>query len=452
MPTPRLTPEKVRDTFDRVRAAGGVISRAEVPEGLTRAGFRARWLAAAQVDPDGAADALRQGRENAFAARRAKLRASLAARGYTGLMPGMEAVEVTDRLTADGEVAGYTVRQKPETADGLATPGEPLPGFVMKRLSTLVGRENEKIAEWQIQEPTKAHQWAEVQRIIDQRMRGLPTRPPRRKAPHVGESDLLSQVTLADAHVGALGWPPETGAPAWDLKIARETLLAGGTFLIENLPLSRELLLLVLGDYKDSDGYLPVTPTSKHQLDVDGRFPKIADTGVAIIEELCLRALARFERVRLVFLPGNHDPLSTFWMRMLFTRIFATEPRLEVEQSLRNSWVHCFGRTMIAASHGDKIQMSRLPHVIACDYPQAWGATTHRYGHAGHLRHEKEFRTQGLEADGMLVYQHPTLASRNVWAASLGLSAARQLVGHSYRAAGGLAGKLYYHPDMRRAA
>lgn len=364
-------------------------------------------------------------------------------------VPGLDVREITERLDADGKLEGRTIRQGAPLGD--IDPGAPLPGFAYKRVSTLANGAGETVLEWKIQSPEQADLWRDAEERIQRLVDRVPPVAPSATPAVVGSPRLLSQITIADGHVGALGWKPETGAPNWDLNVARATMLAGAMFLIDTLPLAEELLISVLGDYQDTDGFLPLTPASKHLLDVDGRFPKIADVSEQILEAVVTHALRRFSRVRIVFSPGNHDPLSIFWLRKLFTRIFQNEPRVVVEQSLRNTVAIEFGKTLIVLSHGDKIKMSRLPHVIACDFPEQWGRTTHRYGHTGHLHHEHEVRTVGKERDGMLVYQHPTISSRNVWAAEQGLSAARQLVGHCYRFDGGLAGKLYFHPDMMEA-
>lgn len=374
----------------------------------------------------------------------------LKARGITPIN-GMDVRRVSTQHDKRGRVKQTSVVQTPVNGD--VDPGEPLPGFAYKRISTLSDGQGERLIEWKIQSPEIAGLWQQIEETLERRIeRAVSPVSPRPMPAIVGPSQLLSQATIADGHVGALGWRPETGAANWDLKQAHHNLLGGTCFLIDNLPLSQELLLAVIGDYADTDGFLPLTPASKHLLDVDGRFPKIADTAIEIIEAAVAHALLRFAIVRIVFQPGNHDPLTTFWLRRLFARIYKDEPRVIVDQSLRNIWVMEFGKTLVVLTHGDKIPMARLPHVVACDFPEEWGRTTQRFGHTGHLHHEHEIKTVGKERDGMTIYQHPTVSSRNMWAAEKGLSAARQLVGHSYRAEGGLAGKLYFHPDMLSAA
>lgn len=63
--------------------------------------------------------------------------------------------------------------------------------------------------------------------------------------------------------------------------------------------------------------------------------------------------------------------------------------------------------------------------------------------------HHKHFVVHsGKEARGMMVYQHPTVAARNAWAAEKGLSAARELIGHSYHSAGAMLSTLHFNPEL----
>jgi hypothetical protein len=288
----------------------------------------------------------------------------------------------------------------------------------------------------------------EIEDAIDRRIEQVKPLDPRPLPAAIGPENILNQVTIADGHVGALAWNKETGSGDWDLNIARDSLLAGSYWLMDNLPPAGELLLAILGDFTDTDGYAPLTPASKNLLDVDGRYPKIADVGAEVIESSVLHGLKRYGRVRLVIKPGNHDPLSAWWMRKLFTRIFENEPRVIVEQSIRPYWAMLFGRTMIATHHGDKAKMGELPSIFAADFAEMWGKSVYRICHTGHYHHKHFVVHSGNEERGMMVYQHPTLAARNAWAADKGLAAGRELLGHSYHANGAMAQTLHFSPEM----
>jgi hypothetical protein len=319
------------------------------------------------------------------------------------------------------------------------------PGYLMGKVT--VQRANGVVERtWERQSPDERS--SEIDAALDRRIEQITPLEPRDLPDILGPANILNQVTIADGHVGALAWGKETGSEPWDLNIARDTLLTGACWLMDNLPAAEELLLVILGDFTDTDGYAPLTPASKNLLDVDGRYPKIADVGSEVIENAVLHGLRRYKRVRLVIKPGNHDPLSAWWMRKLFTRIFENEPRVIVEQSIRPYWAMLFGKTMISTHHGDKARLGELPGIFAADFAQMWGQATYRVCHTGHMHFKHFIVHSGVEERGMMVYQHPTLAARNAWAADKGLSAARELLGHSYHANGAMAQTLHFSPEM----
>lgn len=324
------------------------------------------------------------------------------------------------------------------------------PGYLMGKVTVQRNANGEVERTWERQSPDTNE--ALILEAIDRRIEGIEPLEPRLLPDVLGPANILNQVTIADGHVGALAWDKETGSGDWDLEIARNTLLTGACWLMDNLPAARELLLVVLGDFMDTDGYLPLTPASKHLLDVDGRYPKIADVGADVIEAAVLHGLKRYETVRLVIKPGNHDPLSAWWMRKLFTRVFEREPRVTVEQTIRPYWAMLFGKTMISTHHGDKASLNELPAIFAADFAEMWGKATYRICHTGHMHHKHFIVHSGLEKRGMMIYQHPTAAARNAWAADKGLAAAREILGHSYIANGAMAQTLHFSPEMLRAA
>lgn len=364
------------------------------------------------------------------------------------VVPSMEVTHVTDQRDAEGKLTAFSVKQRPAVEHDPLDPDNPLPGFVYKRISTNRRGDGTLSQEWRIQSPEAAAKWQAVAEVLDKRLERLPPRAPEPAGNYPAASELLNQLTIADGHVGAMAWGVETGGANWDLKLAHSTILGGAMWLIDNLPAADTFLLKVLGDYTDTDGYVPATPASKHILDVDGRFPRIIDVAEDIIEQIVLYALKKHPKVLLVILPGNHDPLSSMWMRKLYTRIFANEPRVEVDQSIRNVWCLKFGKTLIGATHGDKISLPDMPSVFATDFAPLWGETVYRYCHSGHLHHKHLVLHVGKQLKGMMVIQHPTISARNAWAAERPFPEARELVGHSYHKNTGMRSALHFVPEM----
>lgn len=374
-------------------------------------------------------------------------KAELADRGVSPVT-GMEVTRLSETYDAAGDIKSFSVGHTPTAEPIAAQQGETLPGFAFKRISTNYSADGRVLQQWEIQSPEEAQKWREVERVLNKRIEQITPIEPTPCAILHSAPDLMNQMTIADGHVGAMAWGVETGSDNWDLKLSHSTILAGGTWLLDNLPDADEVIIQVLGDFTDTDGYLPATPTSKHILDVDGRFPRIVDVASDIIERLVIHALTRHKKVHLVIMPGNHDPLTAMWMRKMFARIFQNEPRVIVDESIRNVWCMEFGVNMIAAHHGDKIPMPQLPAVFSNDFAPMWGRTTFRYCHTGHLHHKHMVKHVGKQHTGMMVYQHPTISARNAWAAERGYPEARELLGHSYHIRCGMRTTLHFTPEM----
>lgn len=261
-------------------------------------------------------------------------------------------------------------------------------------------------------------------------------------APASTVAHLATVYTLTDSHVGMLAWGRETGAD-WDLYIAEKTLTGCFQQMVASSPAARVGIVNQLGDFLHSDGLLPVTPTSGHVLDQDGRYTKLVETAVRILRRVVSMALEKHERVVVLMAEGNHDMASSVWLRVMFKALYENDPRVEVIDSPLPYYVHQHGKTMLAFHHGHLHKNGNLPLLFAAQFPDVWGKTTKRYAHTGHRHHTEE-----KEHSGMLVVQHPTLAARDAYAARGGWIAERQVRAITYHEEHGEVARVTVTPEM----
>lgn len=254
--------------------------------------------------------------------------------------------------------------------------------------------------------------------------------------------ELLNLYTLTDSHVGALAWHKEGGAD-WDLKIAERTIVGCFTHMILNSPKAHTGFVCQLGDFLHSDGITPVTPTSGHVLDQDGRFTKVVQVAVHILRAAVNLALTRHERVVVLMAEGNHDISSSIWLRTMFKALYENEPRVEVLDSPLPYYVYSHGKTMLGFHHGHLKKNDQLPILFASQFPAVWGSSTKRYVHTGHRHH-----TEVKEHSGITVHQHPTLAARDAYAARGGWIAERQVTSVTYHKEFGQVAQNTVTPEM----
>lgn len=345
-----------------------------------------------------------------------------------------EAVRTVERKAA---AAGYSPQH-----DMTRTVPEP---FVVRGVSTYYNKEGKPSGQW-VKSRMDDARWREaMEAALIAMAEDLPRVEP---VPFHGVSvaHLATLYTITDAHVGMLAWGRETGSD-WDLKIAERTLVGCFDAMIRSSPPARVGIVNQLGDFLHQDGLAAVTPTSGHNLDSDGRFQKIVETAIRILRRVVAMALEKHALVVLGVFEGNHDMVSSIWLRTLFKAIFENEPRVQLLESVLPYSVYQHGETLIGFHHGHLKKPAELPLLIAAQFPREWGSTRKRYVHVGHRHHVEE-----KEHSGITVIQHPTLAARDAYAARGGWIAERQVTAITYHEKHGDVARTSVTPEMLEPA
>lgn len=314
-------------------------------------------------------------------------------------------------------------------------------GFSVRGVSTYYDKDGNKAGQWVKSSADDDRREQMLREAVAALSEEIPRARPVKGPEHVAEH-LCNVFTLTDSHVGMLAWGREAGAD-WDLKIAEQTLVGCFSQMILASPAAKVAVVAQLGDFLHQDGLSPVTPTSGHVLDSDGRFSKVVQVAVRTLRKVVDMALATHEKVVVLMAEGNHDIASSVWLRTLFAALYENEPRVEVIDSPLPYYVYRHGLTMLAWHHGHLKKNDQLPLLFAAQFPQDWGGTTKRYAHCGHRHHVEE-----KEHSGMTVIQHPTLAARDAYAARGGWIAERQVTAMTYHAQYGQVARATVVPEM----
>lgn len=325
----------------------------------------------------------------------------------------------------------------PHRAD---TPSIP-EGFAIKGTTTLYGEDGKARMQWVKTTAEQEQRDAAIREAFEVMAQDLP-RLPAVPAPKVTTDHLATVYTLTDSHVGMLAWHKEGGAD-WDLAIAERTLIGCFERMVNASPAASVGFVNQLGDFLHSDGLLPITPTSHHVLDQDGRYSKLVQTAVRILRRVIDLALTKHQKVVVLLAEGNHDMASSIWLRVMFRALYENEPRVEVIDSELPFYAWQHGRTMLAFHHGHLKKNNDLPLLFAAQFPQVWGSTVKRYAHVGHRHHVEE-----KEHSGMKVVQHATLAARDAYAARGGWISERQVQAITYHQEHGEVARNTVTPEM----
>jgi len=300
-------------------------------------------------------------------------------------------------------------------------------GYSLKGVSAFHGKDG-GVSYWV---KTDRDRQAQFKALIDAVENGLDSWKPykRVKAPTgKHDADLLTQLVITDFHLGMLAWGKETGE-SWDSNIARDVFLSAIHDMIEASPKSEVGILVQLGDFLHFDGLEAVTPSSHHILDAESRYGRLVEITMTVMPEAVKLMLEHFKKVVVVQAEGNHDLSGSVWIRKFVKHLFKDNPRVEVIDNEFPYYAYLHGETLLGYHHGHKAKKGDLPKVFSSEprFRSMWGQSTRCYIHTGHYHHEVK-----LEDAGATVEQHPTLASRDAYAARLGLVSNRGAKVHVY--------------------
>lgn len=315
------------------------------------------------------------------------------------------------------------------------------PGYAMGKVTVHRGKDGEIKNTWERQSPSEEAREAAFLAAIEGLRDDLPREPliPR---PAPADDKLLNMFTLTDSHVGMMAWHEE-GGDNWDLKIAEDTLCEAFRQMITRSPPAKTAIVNQLGDFLHFDGIEAVTPTSKHIVDVDGRFAKISRVAVRILRRVINMALETHESVHVICAEGNHDIDASNWMTIALEIAYENNPRCKIETTPLPFYSYRHGKTLLGFHHGHTKKTESLPLLFAQLFRSDWGASEHTYIHTGHRHHVSEKDSQGV-----FLVQHATLAARDAYAARFGYLAARRAAAITYHADYGEWGRAIVTPDM----
>ena len=224
------------------------------------------------------------------------------------------------------------------------------------------------------------------------------------------------ELSMTDHHFGKLGWAPEVGHD-YDLKVAEHYFENGVNRSIDRATGCdiAEIILPLGNDYYHFETRSGTTEAGT-PVDCDGRWAKVYQVGI----ESMLTAVERCRQVapvRIVWIPGNHDYVSSYWLFQVIKQAFASSKNVTVDIRPVSRKYHQFGKCLIGWCHGKDEKAARLPGLMAVEKPEDWAKSTAcREWHIGHLHQSKSLHWMGThESDGVTVRVLPSLAGTDAW-------------------------------------
>jgi len=306
------------------------------------------------------------------------------------------------------------------------------PGFVSKGKSMLIdNRTGEQVLTWYKTAQDREAQLEAMLAAIEGACEGIkPVKPIAR--PKRAEKGLATLYHFTDYHLAMYAWSGECGpGNNWSTEIARGMFAGGLQELMASSPDSEVGIFSNGGDFCHWDGWEQITPTSRHILDADTRFPVLVETALDMHLYAIDQLLRKHRRVKVIIQEGNHDMASSVWLRKAIKRMFEKNGRVEIDDTEAPFYGHLHGRQFLGFHHGHKVSNKQLPALFASDpiFRPLWGLADYCYIHVGHF-HKRELLLD--EYGGAHVERHPTLAARDAYATRHGYYSRRAVNAITY--------------------
>lgn len=122
-----------------------------------------------------------------------------------------------------------------------------------------------------------------------------------------------------------------------------------------------------------------------------------------------------FPSVVIVYVPGNHDRLSSYHLAKALQQGFKNEKNIHFDVEYSERKVHTYGNNMFCFEHGD-VNKRNTPLVYATEFPVEWGGSIYRTCYTGHFHSRKttEYVSEN-ELHGFSIKQLPSLAKTDYY-------------------------------------
>lgn len=315
--------------------------------------------------------------------------------------------------------------------------------FLVKGTSTLYDEEGKPRMQWVKTGIDGAQLEQLVNDFIEASKENVPKERPVKPPSKNISNNCINCHIITDYHFGQYSWSEETRQGDWDVNIAEERLINWFKYAIAAAPPAEGAVLCFLGDDLHQDGMENLTPASKHILDSDSRFSKVIRLWIRVRRRINAMLLAKYSWVHVIEAEGNHNPVSSIWMREWLSALYEDEPRLTVDTSVDPYYCYEWGDTSLFFHHGHKRRPTNIDDVFVAKFREVFGRTKHSYGHMGHLHH-RDVKETSL----MTIEQHRTLAESDSYSSRHGFISGQEAQVITYHKKHGEVSRLVVSPSL----
>ena len=233
------------------------------------------------------------------------------------------------------------------------------------------------------------------------------------------DSKLYNLFPIMDYHLGMYADAGETNG-AWNMEIAEETFIKMVDQMVERAPKAETAIFNENGDFMHFDSMKAVTPGHGHILDAACRYPELVPSAIKLMKYAIKRLLETHKKVHIICAEGNHNEVSSVWMRNFLESHYEEDSRVSVDVSRRKYYGFHFGKVFLGFHHGHKKGVGNVTEVLGALFREEFFGSVYRYIHVGH-RHHKDIKENLLAT----VIQHNTMAPGDAHSSGSGYDSER---------------------------
>lgn len=223
-------------------------------------------------------------------------------------------------------------------------------------------------------------------------------------------------VGLTDHHFGKLAYRPEV-RESYSLKIAKGIWVRAIQSAL-NRCIGHEItqIILPIGNDMCHVDTRRMTTESGTQMDYDSRYMKIADVAMESMM-MAIERLRAVAPVDVIWVPGNHDYLTSRWLCKVAQVGFGTTKHVSVDVSDCSVKYRQFGRCLLGFAHGHAPKIKSLREMMPVEAAEWWAMSPAcREILTGHL-HTQIFRDRPStdEQAGIVARTLPSLCATDTY-------------------------------------
>ena len=217
-------------------------------------------------------------------------------------------------------------------------------------------------------------------------------------------------VNIADLHLGKLCWNGETGEN-YDYKIAEKRFFETIDDIKYNVDWKKiEIIYFPVGnDFFNSDTAAGTTTKGTPQ-DNDLRWQKMFVKGKDMLIK-AMEELAEFAPLEAMYVPGNHDLTTSFYVIQALNAYFRDNKNISVDTGAKVRKYRQYGNTLIGFTHGDT-DAKRLHLLMPAEARELWGNTKYHEFLTGHL-HKESIHTD--EIGNVIIRRTSSMVGTDAW-------------------------------------